>query len=88
MKGVNQRLHELEIRVKQLEAQADISQDAETLLKNAKEVIKSYDEVSASFLQRRLSIGYSRAARLLDILEDEGIIGEADGSKPREVLKK
>ena len=42
--------------------------------------------VSASFLQRRLKIGYARAARLLDLLEEDGIIGPADGAKPRQVL--
>ncbi|MBI2448333.1 DNA translocase FtsK 4TM domain-containing protein [Candidatus Microgenomates bacterium] len=53
---------------------------------------QAYDEVvrsgkaSASFLQRRLRIGYARAARLLDILEEQGVIASADGSKPREVI--
>ncbi len=42
-------------------------------------------KASASFLQRRLRIGYARAARLLDILEDKGIVGPADGAKPREI---
>jgi S-DNA-T family DNA segregation ATPase FtsK/SpoIIIE len=39
-------------------------------------------------LQRRLRIGYGRAARLIDIMEKDGIVGPADGTKPREVLKK
>lgn len=51
-------------------------------------VICEYDKASASLLQRRLSIGYSRAARLLDQLEAEGIVGRAEGSKPRDVLIK
>ncbi|MCX6741496.1 MAG: hypothetical protein NTY61_03815, partial [Candidatus Parcubacteria bacterium] len=42
-------------------------------------------KASASFLQRRLRIGYSRAARLIDMLEEQGIVGPADGAKPREV---
>ena len=42
-------------------------------------------KASASLLQRRLSIGYARAARLLDILEEKGYIGPGDGAKPREV---
>jgi S-DNA-T family DNA segregation ATPase FtsK/SpoIIIE len=41
---------------------------------------------SASFLQRRMRIGFSRAARLIDIMEREGILGPSQGSKPREVL--
>jgi len=42
-------------------------------------------KASASLLQRRLRVGYARAARLLDVLEERGIIGPADGAKPREV---
>lgn len=54
----------------------------------AVEVICEYDKASASLLQRRLSIGYSRAARILDQLEAAGIVGRAEGSKPRDVLIK
>ena len=43
-------------------------------------------KASASFLQRRLRIGYARAARLLDLLEERGIIGPGEGAKPREIL--
>ncbi|MDP1718969.1 MAG: DNA translocase FtsK, partial [bacterium] len=42
-------------------------------------------KASASLLQRRLKVGYARAARLLDIMEDKGVIGPGDGAKPREV---
>ena len=44
------------------------------------------DKASASLLQRRLRIGYARAARILDQMEDRGIVGSADGSRFREVL--
>ena len=44
------------------------------------------DKASASLLQRRLRIGYARAARILDQMEDRGIVGAADGSRFREVL--
>ena len=45
-------------------------------------------KASTSILQRRLRLGYGRAARLLDIMEKDGIIGPPDGSRPREVLKR
>jgi len=48
-------------------------------------VIKETGRASASLLQRRLSVGYARAARILDIMEDQGIIGPANGAKPREI---
>jgi S-DNA-T family DNA segregation ATPase FtsK/SpoIIIE len=56
------------------------------LYEEAKETIMNAGKASASLLQRRLRVGYARAARLLDLLEANGIIGPADGSKPREVL--
>jgi S-DNA-T family DNA segregation ATPase FtsK/SpoIIIE len=49
-------------------------------------LVCQFDTASASFLQRKMSIGYSRAARILDQLEEAGIVGHAEGSKPREVL--
>jgi len=58
------------------------------LYEEAKEVVAAAGKASASLLQRRLRIGYARAARLLDILEDKGVIGPGDGAKPRQVLIK
>ena len=55
---------------------------------DAKLVVMEAGKASASLLQRRLRVGYARAARLLDILEDKGIIGPGDGAKPREVYVK
>ena len=51
----------------------------------ALEVIREAKKASASLLQRKLRVGYARAARLLDIMEDRGVIGPGDGAKPREV---
>lgn len=51
-------------------------------------VVCQHDRASASLLQRRLSIGYARAARILDQLEEVGIVGHGEGSKPRDVLMK
>lgn len=55
------------------------------LFEEVKSIVLETKKASASFLQRRLRIGYSRAARLIDMLEDKGIVGPADGAKPREV---
>ncbi|MCK5123130.1 MAG: DNA translocase FtsK [Candidatus Pacebacteria bacterium] len=59
--------------------------DEDLLYDDAVEVVKNAGKASASLLQRRLRVGYARAARLLDIMEDKGIVGPADGAKPREV---
>lgn len=60
----------------------------DSLFDDAVRVVCQYDKASASLLQRKLSVGYSRAAKLLDQLEENGIIGPAEGSKPRDVLSK
>jgi S-DNA-T family DNA segregation ATPase FtsK/SpoIIIE len=62
--------------------------DSDPLLDEAKKVIVQAGKASASLLQRRLKVGYARAARLLDLLEAQGFIGPGDGAKPREVLIK
>ncbi|MBU1037092.1 DNA translocase FtsK [Patescibacteria group bacterium] len=61
-------------------------EDGDELLEEAKDIILKADKASASLLQRRLRVGYARAARLLDLLEEQGMIGPADGARPREVL--
>jgi S-DNA-T family DNA segregation ATPase FtsK/SpoIIIE len=58
------------------------------LYNSAREVVVTAGKASASFLQRRLKIGYARAARLLDMLEEKGVIGPGEGAKPREVYIK
>ena len=60
--------------------------DSDPLLGEAKDVILSAKKASASLLQRRLRVGYARAARILDLLEQQGFIGPGDGAKPRDVL--
>jgi S-DNA-T family DNA segregation ATPase FtsK/SpoIIIE len=65
---------------------AGVDGEMDELFAEAVRQICQYDRASASLLQRRLSIGYARAARLLDQLETAGVVGPADGSKPREVL--
>lgn len=56
------------------------------LFEEAKQLVIQAGKASASLLQRRLKVGYARAARLLDLLEAEGIIGPSDGAKPRDIL--
>lgn len=61
-------------------------EDDDPLIPEAKDVILQAGKASASLLQRRLKVGYARAARLLDLLEAAGFIGPGDGAKPREIL--
>ncbi|MFQ5662126.1 MAG: DNA translocase FtsK, partial [Candidatus Paceibacteria bacterium] len=72
------------------EAILDENEDEEEdeLYEEAKETVIHAGKASTSYLQRKLRIGYARAARLIDILEEKGVIGPADGAKPREVLEK
>lgn len=60
--------------------------DEDELFQEAQEIIVRAGKASTSMLQRRLSIGYGRAAKILDMLEEAGIIGPSNGSKPREVM--
>ncbi len=62
------------------------SDDQDPLFDEAKRLVVESGKASASLLQRRLKVGYARAARLLDELEEAGIVGPADGAKPREVF--
>ncbi len=62
------------------------SDEGDELYEEAKDTVTKSGKASASLLQRRLRIGYARAARILDLLEADGVIGPADGSKAREVL--
>ena len=59
----------------------------DALFQEAVRVVCEAGRASTSTLQRRLRIGYGRAARLIDIMEKDGIVGPADGTKPRELLK-
>ena len=56
------------------------------LYEDAKQAVLEAGKASTSYLQRKLRVGYSRAARLIDILEEKGVIGPGEGSKPREIL--
>lgn len=56
------------------------------LYEEAKDIVVKAGKASTSYIQRKLRVGYARAARLVDMLEEKGVIGPADGSKPREIL--
>jgi S-DNA-T family DNA segregation ATPase FtsK/SpoIIIE len=57
------------------------------LYEKALEIVAQQGKASASFIQRRLKIGYNRAARLVEVMEDRGVVGPANGPKPRELLR-
>ncbi len=71
--------------------EADLSddkmEDEDELYEEAKQTIISAGKASTSYLQRKLGVGYARAARLIDMLEERGVIGAGSGAKPREVLE-
>ena len=67
-------------------AVSGVEGDIDNLFREAIKVVCQYDRASASLLQRRLSIGYARAARIIDQLEAAGVVGPAEGSKPRDVI--
>ncbi len=62
--------------------------DDDPLFQDAVRLVVEFGKASTSLLQRRLRIGYGRAAHLIDLMEQDGIVGAADGPKPREVLKR
>jgi len=89
--------HEQELDSIDLEGKAEGSNDAfyssmvdeeedDELYEDARQAVMEAGKASTSYLQRKLRIGYSRAARLMDILEEKGVIGSQDGSRAREVL--
>ena len=68
----------------QIDLEAD-DNGGDELFFEAVRVVQASGKASASLLQRQLKVGYARAARLLDIMEEKGIVGPADGAKPRKV---
>lgn len=66
--------------------QEQVSDEDEELIGRCLEIIASDKRASTSHIQRRLGIGYNRAARVMDILEQRGVLGPSEGAKPREIL--
>ncbi|MBO5034334.1 MAG: DNA translocase FtsK, partial [Oscillospiraceae bacterium] len=88
-------LHEIEKSVAEKEKSAkgvggsapeDVDDSFDELLPSAIEVVVETGQASVSMLQRRLKLGYSRAARLVDQMEEKGVVGPFEGSKPLQVL--
>ena len=67
-------------------APEEVGEEYDELLPSAIEVVVETGMASVSMLQRRLKLGYSRAARLVDQMEEKGVVGPFEGSKPRQVL--
>ena len=66
----------------------EASEDDDEMYEEARACVIEAGKASTSYLQRKLKLGYARAARLMDVLEERGVIGPGDGAKPREVLEK
>ncbi len=79
-------IEELQVILEGDSENTDLSSEDEPLFREAVEIILSDRKASASYLQRKMRIGYNRAARIIELLEQEGIVSPANGSKPREVL--
>ncbi len=81
----------LDINLETAQSAVEIGTDGgdgeeDDLYEEARELVLKAGKASTSYLQRRLRIGYARAARLIDMLEERGVVGAGEGSKPREVL--
>ena len=72
---------------KDADGNGESSQEDDDLFDDAVRLVFEFGKASTSLLQRRLRIGYGRAAHLIDMMERDGLVGPADGSKPREILK-
>ncbi len=74
-------------RGRELDGDGGGDEDNDELFEDAVRLVLEFGKASTSLLQRRLRIGYGRAAHLIDMMERDGIVGPADGSRPREILK-
>jgi S-DNA-T family DNA segregation ATPase FtsK/SpoIIIE len=69
-------------------ASIDDAGNDDDLYEDARQTVIESGKASTSYLQRKLGVGYARAAKLIDMLEDRGVVGPGNGAKPREVLEK
>jgi DNA segregation ATPase FtsK/SpoIIIE, S-DNA-T family len=87
IQNLESRVRKIEIFLSAFRAYSQVT-GADDLLQQANEIVVKHDKVSASLLQRRLVIGYARAARILDQLEELGVVGPGEGSQLRKVIRK
>ena len=79
-------IDEITTENKNLESKGDHDLDTDDLYHDAVNIIKSEGKASTSFLQRKLQIGYNRAARIIDMMEEKGLVSKANHVGKREVL--
>jgi DNA segregation ATPase FtsK/SpoIIIE-like protein len=87
LKETKDEIYEKNDQAKSFE-DGDVDGTDDKMYENAKEVVIASGKASTSFIQRKLGIGYSRAAKLMDTLEEQEVIGHANGATPRQVLIK
>ena len=88
IESLRQRLVIVEKQLNNKQNKTLVTSEKDALFDDALKLVVQHDKASASLLQRRLSIGYARCSRILDQLEQAGVIGSGEGSKPRDVLIK
>ena len=80
-------MYDLEVtKVQKQESEGDEETQYDEKYDEAVQLVSKTRQASISMVQRHLRIGYNRAARIIEVMEKEGVIGPADGAKPREVL--
>ena len=84
--GPPQFAKEVEQQMKSGDDMESLQEDEDELFPNAIEVLRTSRRASTSILQRRLKIGYNRAARIMELMEARGIVGPENGPQPREIL--
>ena len=84
--GLPDYIEEITLENKESHSIAENNEESDELYSQALEIIKSENKASTSFLQRKLQIGYNRAARIIDMMEEKGIVSKANHVGKREVL--
>ena len=87
LKLINERLDKIEEKIDERARPKSLYSDkGDVLLSEAIDLVAESQMATASFLQRQMNIGYARAARLLDLMEERGVVGPSRGAESREIL--